>query len=98
MRMNRGLVLSASCVLAVIAVASSSPSGPGAGNVAAAAANAPAPWTVRVEAVQPPAAADSSQPQITASHRGVVLILIELPGRSTITLKFADRTASGWAA
>jgi hypothetical protein len=98
MRMNRGLVLCASCVLAVIAVASCSRSEPAAGSGSAAAADAPAAWTVRVEPVQSPAAADSSEPQMTVSDRGVLLSWIERTGRSTNTLKFAERTASGWTA
>ncbi len=42
-----------------------------------------------------PAGADSAQPQLSASHRGVLLSWIERTG-TRATLKFAERTTSGW--
>lgn len=98
MRMNRARLLSASCLLAATAIASCSRSEPGADTGAATPANAPAPWTVRVEPLQSPAGADSSGAHMTVSDRGVLLSWIERTGRATNSLKFAERTASGWTA
>jgi hypothetical protein len=47
------------------------------------------------QAVTTPAAANSGQPQLTVSSRGVLLSWIERTG-DLATLKFAERTASGW--
>ena len=44
-----------------------------------------------------PAAANSAQPQLSVSNRGVLLSWIERTG-DLATLKFAERTASGWTA
>ena len=44
-----------------------------------------------------PAAAHSSQPQLSVSSRGVLVSWIERSG-DLATLKFAERTASGWSA
>ena len=44
-----------------------------------------------------PAAANSAQPQLSVSKRGVLLSWIERTG-DLATLKFAERTASGWTA
>jgi hypothetical protein len=57
----------------------------------------PAEWTINMERVMSPAGAVSSEPQIVASNRGVVLSWIERVGKTT-SLKFAERTASGWSA
>jgi len=43
-----------------------------------------------------PAAANSAQPQLSVSKRGVLLSWIERTG-DLATLKFAERTASGWS-
>lgn len=43
-----------------------------------------------------PAAANSAQPQLSVSKRGVLLSWIERNG-DLATLKFAERTASGWS-
>jgi hypothetical protein len=83
-------------VLAACAAACSHGESASSGD-ASTSATAPAPWTLRVEQVQSPAGADSSGPQMTVSDRGVLLSWIERAGRST-TLKFAERTASGWTA
>ena len=45
--------------------------------------------------VPTPAAANSAQPQLSVSSRGVLLSWIERSGDGA-TLKFAERTASGW--
>ena len=45
--------------------------------------------------VPTPAAANSAQPQLSVSSRGVLLSWIERSG-DVATLKFAERTASGW--
>jgi len=44
-----------------------------------------------------PAAANSAQPQLSVSKRGVLLSWIERTG-DLATLKFAERTAAGWTA
>jgi hypothetical protein len=46
--------------------------------------------------LQSPAAANSAQPQLTVSKRGVLLSWIERAG-DLATLKFAERTPSGWS-
>ena len=55
----------------------------------------PAAWTVTVQRVAAPAGANSSEPQIIATERGVVLSWVERVGKTTF-LKFAERGASGW--
>jgi hypothetical protein len=49
------------------------------------------------QAVATPAAANSAQPQLSVSSRGVLVSWIERSG-DLATLKFAERTASGWTA
>jgi hypothetical protein len=51
---------------------------------------------VSVTAVATPAAANSAQPHLSVSARGVLLSWIERDGPRA-TLKFAERTASGWS-
>lgn len=65
---------------------------------AALAAQTPAPssWPPAVRPLTSPAAADSGQPQLTASARGVLLSWVERAGPAA-TLKFAERTADGWS-
>jgi hypothetical protein len=54
-------------------------------------------WPLVVEPVASPAAADSGQPQLSVSARGVLLSWIErASGRST--LRFAERADGGWSA
>jgi hypothetical protein len=48
-------------------------------------------------AINTPAAASSAQPQLSVSKRGVLLTWIERSG-DLATLKFAERTATGWTA
>jgi len=55
----------------------------------------PADWTVAVGALESPAGANSSEPQLAVSDRGVLLSWIERVGTTT-SLKFAERTGSGW--
>lgn len=54
-----------------------------------------AAWAPEIERVRSPAAVDSGQPQLSASDRGVLLSWIEKTGPRA-TLKFAERTSSGW--
>lgn len=56
---------------------------------------APADWKVGIQALESPAGANSSEPQMSVSSRGVLLSWIERVGTTT-SLKFAERTASGW--
>jgi len=53
------------------------------------------PWPPTVRAIASPAAGNTSEPQLTATDKGVILSWIERSGPTT-TLKFAERTASGW--
>jgi hypothetical protein len=53
-------------------------------------------WTPTIQALPTPAAADSGQPQLSTSERGVILSWIERQG-PTATLKFAERTPNGWS-
>ena len=48
-------------------------------------------------AITTPAAANTAQPQLSVSKRGVLLTWIERSG-DLATLKFAERTATGWTA
>ena len=82
-------------VIAAAEVASCSRGEPGAGT-GATPAKASQPWTVQVQPVMAPAGSNSSLPQLTTSDRGVIVSWIEQSGKSTTTLKFAERTASGW--
>ena len=67
--------------------------------VALLAGQAPATrdaFDLQVRAVASPAAAPSGEPQLSVSSRGVLLSWIERAGVQA-TLKFAERTASGWS-
>jgi hypothetical protein len=55
-----------------------------------------ASWPVTVTELASPAAADSGQPQLTASKGTAVLSWIERAG-TRATFRFAERTASGWS-
>ena len=52
--------------------------------------------TLDIRQIPTPAAEGSAQPQLTVSDRGVLLSWIERAG-DTATLKFAERTSSGWS-
>ena len=55
-----------------------------------------APLNLRLQTIESPASAGgSSIPQVTVSSRGVLLSWIERAGK-VATLKFAERTATGW--
>lgn len=54
-------------------------------------------WPPPISPVPSPAGSASAQPQLTTSSRGVLLSWIERQGE-TATLKFAERTATGWTA
>ena len=53
-------------------------------------------WSPAVERIATPAAIDSGQPQLSASDRGLILSWLEREGQRA-TLKFSERTASGWS-
>ena len=53
-------------------------------------------WLPAAEHVASPAAADSGQPQLSVSRRGTLLSWIERQGQRA-TLKFSERTHSGWS-
>ena len=55
------------------------------------------PWSPAVERIATPATIDSGQPQLSASDRGLILSWVERAGQRA-TLKFSERTASGWSA
>jgi hypothetical protein len=60
-------------------------------------AGAQAPASLKVDALTSPAGANSSVPQMTAAGGRVVLSWVERDG-TTSSLKFAERTATGWSA
>jgi hypothetical protein len=64
------------------------------GLIAQGPASAPA-WPLRIEPIATPAGAQSGQPQLTVSSRGVLLSWIERTG-DLAALKFSERTADGW--
>ena len=55
-----------------------------------------APSEIQLQSLASPAPANSAQPQLNASSRGVLLSWIERAG-GRATLKFAERTPSGWS-
>jgi len=59
------------------------------------APGAPRVWTPTVAALPSPAGPTSAQPQMTVSPRGILLSWVERTGASA-TLKFAERTPTGW--
>ena len=63
----------------------------------AVAAQAPQPWTLRIEPVQLSTSRGSSGVQLTSSKKGVLASWLETDGDEP-TLKFAERTATGWTA
>lgn len=85
--MHRGRVLSKALLLGVVILA---------GVVAATASCRRGAADANVEPMQSPAGPNSGQPQLTVSARGVLLSWIEQDGR-TASLKFAERTPSGWS-
>jgi hypothetical protein len=52
-------------------------------------------WAPTIVTIPSPAAPNSGEPQLTVSDRGVLLSWIERDG-STTTLRFAERTPTGW--
>ena len=90
--------MGASCVLAAMAILSCSDGQPGADSHREGAAQTTASWAVRIEPLASPAGAESGEPQMTVSRRGLILSWVERTGRSIHTLKFAERNASGWTA
>ena len=54
-------------------------------------------WTSAVDALPSPAGANSAQPQLSSSARGVILSWVERDGDNA-ALRFAERTATGWSA
>jgi hypothetical protein len=84
-------MLRACATLLILALAT------GAGPTTAGSQNAGVSrWPLQIVAVESPAGADSGQPQLTASDRGVILSWIERTGTRS-TLKFAQRRASAWS-
>ena len=96
MPMNRFLVFTPLLLAVTVATASCSRSEPGSGANNTPAAAPPA-WTATVTPGTGPAGANSSLPQLTSSDRGVIASWVEQSGQSTSTLKFSERTASGWS-
>ena len=54
------------------------------------------PWSPRIAPLTSPAGADSGQPQLSVSDRGVLLSWIERSGPRA-TLKFAERSGQSWS-
>ena len=55
----------------------------------------PSGWDLRVTTVDSPAMPSSGQPHLAVSARGLLMSWVEREG-SRATLKFAERTATGW--
>jgi hypothetical protein len=53
-------------------------------------------WSLQVEQLATPAGPESAQPQMSVSKRGVLMSWIERAGPRA-TLKFAEKTGSGWS-
>lgn len=53
-------------------------------------------WHLTLSPLDSPAAADTAQPQLSVSKRGVLLSWIERRGPDAV-LKFSERTAEGWS-
>jgi hypothetical protein len=84
--MRRILLTPVACALAVACGVSERPS-----------SDDIASWPVIVDPIEVPSTASSAQPQLTTSDRGVILSWLDHQG-STVTLTFAERTATGWSA
>ena len=96
MPMHRALLWTAVVSATVVSAACSRSE---RGNVANNAPDAASPsWTLTITEEAGPAGGNSSLPQLTSSDRGVIASWIERTGQSTSTLKFSERTASGWSA
>ena len=54
-------------------------------------------WPVAIDQARSPAGPNSAQPQLSSSTRGLLLSWVERDGQNA-TLRFAERTASGWSA
>jgi hypothetical protein len=54
-------------------------------------------WRPVIAPIDSPVSGSSAQPQLTVSESGVLLSWVESAGESA-TLKFAERTATGWSA
>lgn len=54
-------------------------------------------WHVTIDQARSPAGPNSAQPQLSSSARGLLLSWVERDGQNA-TLRFAERTASGWSA
>lgn len=57
----------------------------------------PSSWAAAVEPLPSPAGTNSAQPQLSSSGSGVILSWVERDGQKA-TLRFAERTATGWSA
>ena len=53
-------------------------------------------WSAAIERIPSPARANSAQPHLSSSSRGILLSWIERDGQRA-TLRFAERTADGWS-
>jgi hypothetical protein len=93
--MRTVLHVCAAAALLTIPACSRSADAPVPANRASAPA-APAAWNVTVQPISLPAGASSSEPQLTASSKGVILSWVERSGK-TATLKFAERTGGAWS-
>src|SRR5687768_6997091 len=76
-------------LLAVVAVSLT-------GTLIARAPQSAASWPLKIEPITSPSAPDSAQPQLHASPKGVILSWIERNGPEA-TLKYSERTSSGWS-
>jgi hypothetical protein len=86
----------AGCLVIVAAGAGCGGGSPEQTKASSSAPAAPA-WTVTIEPLDIPAAASTSQPQLTVSNRGVLMSWLE-QGETDFTLRFAERSGTAWSA
>ena len=68
-----------------------------AGAIAQAQRKPELSWPAAIEPLASPAGPNSAQPQLSSSEHGIVMSWIERDGPKA-TLRFAERTATGWSA
>src|SRR4051812_32273553 len=98
MTSSRTVVLMAALALCACNREPAAPAGatPGPGTPAAAPA-ASAPWALKVEPLTLSVGPGSSEAQLTVSEKGPLVSWVEVGDENT-SLKFAERTATGWSA
>jgi len=80
----------------IVAASCGSPSSSSKQSAASAVTSTPPSWAVKVEPLTLPVGTHSMEPQFTVSSRGALLSWVE-QGDKAATLKFAERTPTGWS-